>query len=156
MGFIEKRSSGYWARHRDPLGRLTSKTFRRKADAERWVREMEVDLQRGEWLDPRSAQVRLANWAEDFLALARRLSPTTQATYRRDLANSTCASAVARPSSATSSPRSSSTRSTLCRVPILLGRGVRLWDGIEGVEERYEIEVVSSPSGVTHLTFTRR
>jgi dihydrofolate reductase len=42
------------------------------------------------------------------------------------------------------------------QVPILLGRGVRLWDGIEGVEDRYDIEVVSSPSGVTHLTFTRR
>src|SRR5215212_4569014 len=42
------------------------------------------------------------------------------------------------------------------QVPILLGRGVRLWDGFEGVEERYDIEAVSSPSGVTHLTFTRR
>ena len=42
------------------------------------------------------------------------------------------------------------------QVPILLGRGARLWDGLEGVEERYDIEAVSSPSGVTHLTFTRR
>jgi hypothetical protein len=33
---------------------------------------------------------------------------------------------------------------------------VRLWDGIEGIEERYDIEAVSSPSGVTHVTFTRR
>jgi len=40
-------------------------------------------------------------------------------------------------------------------VPILLGRGVRLWDGLEGVEETYEIETTSSPSGVTHVTFTR-
>jgi dihydrofolate reductase len=40
-------------------------------------------------------------------------------------------------------------------VPILLGRGVRLWDGLEGVEQDYEIEAVSSPSGVTHVTFTR-
>jgi dihydrofolate reductase len=42
------------------------------------------------------------------------------------------------------------------QVPILLGRGVRLWDGLEGVEKRYDIEVVSSPNGVTHLTFSRR
>jgi dihydrofolate reductase len=41
-------------------------------------------------------------------------------------------------------------------VPILLGRGVRLWDGLEGLEKDYEIEATSSPSGVTHLTFTRR
>jgi dihydrofolate reductase len=41
-------------------------------------------------------------------------------------------------------------------VPIVLGRGERLWDGLEGLEERFDIEAVSSPSGVTHLTFTRR
>jgi len=40
-------------------------------------------------------------------------------------------------------------------VPILLGRGVRLWDGLEGMEKNYRIESVSSPSGVTHMTFTR-
>jgi riboflavin biosynthesis pyrimidine reductase len=44
----------------------------------------------------------------------------------------------------------------LVLVPILLGRGVRLWDGLEGLEAHYDIEAVSSPSGVTHLTFTRR
>ena len=40
-------------------------------------------------------------------------------------------------------------------VPILLGRGVRLWDGLEGLEQDYEVEAISSPSGVTHVTFTR-
>jgi dihydrofolate reductase len=40
-------------------------------------------------------------------------------------------------------------------VPILLGRGVRLWDGLEGIEKDYQIESVSSPSGVTHVTFNR-
>jgi dihydrofolate reductase len=42
------------------------------------------------------------------------------------------------------------------QVPIVLGRGVRLWDGLEGIEDRFDIETVSSPSGVTHLTFTRK
>ena len=41
-------------------------------------------------------------------------------------------------------------------VPILLGRGVRLWDGLEGLERGFDIEATSSPSGVTHLSFTRR
>ena len=41
-------------------------------------------------------------------------------------------------------------------VPILLGRGVRLWDGLEGIDQQYEIESTASPSGVTHLTFTHR
>jgi dihydrofolate reductase len=40
-------------------------------------------------------------------------------------------------------------------VPILLGRGVRLWDELEGLEKDYQIETTSSPSGVTHMTFTR-
>ena len=37
-------------------------------------------------------------------------------------------------------------------VPIVLGRGERLWDGLEGLEERFQIEAVNSPSGVTHIT----
>jgi dihydrofolate reductase len=40
-------------------------------------------------------------------------------------------------------------------VPIVLGRGVRLWDGLESIEDGYDVETISSPSGVTHLTFTR-
>ena len=44
----------------------------------------------------------------------------------------------------------------LVQVPIVLGRGVRVWDGLEALENRYDIEAVSAPSGVTHLTFTAR
>ncbi|MGW6731473.1 dihydrofolate reductase family protein [Streptomyces sp. NPDC055013] len=40
-------------------------------------------------------------------------------------------------------------------VPIVLGRGVRLWDGLEDLEKDYDVEATSSPSGVTHLTLTR-
>jgi hypothetical protein len=41
-------------------------------------------------------------------------------------------------------------------VPIVLGRGVRLWDGLEGLEDDYGVESISSPSGVTHVMFVRR
>ena len=41
-------------------------------------------------------------------------------------------------------------------VPIVLGRGERLWDWLEGLEQRFEVESVTSPSGVTHITLTRR
>jgi dihydrofolate reductase len=44
----------------------------------------------------------------------------------------------------------------IAQVPIVLGRGVRLWDGLEGLEARYDVETVASPTGITHLTFTRR
>lgn len=40
-------------------------------------------------------------------------------------------------------------------VPIVLGRGVRVWDGLEGLEERFDIESVTTPSGVTHMTLSR-
>ncbi|OBI85614.1 dihydrofolate reductase family protein [Mycobacterium sp. 1245805.9] len=41
-------------------------------------------------------------------------------------------------------------------VPIFLGRGEPLWEGLEGLEQRFAVESVTSPSGVTHLSFTRR
>jgi dihydrofolate reductase len=41
-------------------------------------------------------------------------------------------------------------------VPIVLGRGVPLWGTeLEGLENDYEIQATSSPTGVTHVTFTR-
>jgi hypothetical protein len=44
----------------------------------------------------------------------------------------------------------------IVQVQIVLGRGVRLWDSLESIEDGYDVEAVSSPSGVTHLTFTRK
>lgn len=41
-------------------------------------------------------------------------------------------------------------------VPIVLGRGESLWEGLEGLEQRFELESTNSPSGVTHLSFMRR
>jgi dihydrofolate reductase len=41
-------------------------------------------------------------------------------------------------------------------VPIVLGRGERLWDGLEGIEDRFDIAATPSPSGVVHLVLTRR
>ncbi len=85
MPQIDKRGQRYRARYYDPLGRRHSKTFVRKADAERFLRELRVEMDRGHWLDPKGAELTVAEWSEEFLQLARRLSPTTQATYRRDL-----------------------------------------------------------------------
>jgi dihydrofolate reductase len=42
------------------------------------------------------------------------------------------------------------------QVPVLLGHGVRLWDGLERLDERFAIEAVSSPTGVVHYTFDRQ
>ena len=40
-------------------------------------------------------------------------------------------------------------------VPILLGRGVRLWDDLRGLEAGCRVTSESAPSGVTHVTFRR-
>lgn len=40
-------------------------------------------------------------------------------------------------------------------VPILLGRGIRLWDDLRGLEEGYAVETETAESGVIHLTFRR-
>lgn len=40
-------------------------------------------------------------------------------------------------------------------VPVILGRGEPVWDGLEGLEARFEVQAVSTPSGVTHLIFDR-
>lgn len=39
--------------------------------------------------------------------------------------------------------------------PILLGRGIRLWDDLRGLEDGYRVTTEGAPSGVTHLTFSR-
>lgn len=30
------------------------------------------------------------------------------------------------------------------------------WDGLEGIDEDYAVETTASPSGVTHMLFTRK
>jgi hypothetical protein len=46
MGYVEKQRGRYRARYRDPLGRVTSTTFDRRADAQRFLAE--IDLKRRE------------------------------------------------------------------------------------------------------------
>jgi hypothetical protein len=43
MSYVQKRNGRYRARYRDPLGRMTSATFDHKADAQRFLAEMETD-----------------------------------------------------------------------------------------------------------------
>lgn len=39
--------------------------------------------------------------------------------------------------------------------PIVLGRGIRLWDDLRGLEHGYEVTAVTAPSGTVHLVFRR-
>lgn len=40
-------------------------------------------------------------------------------------------------------------------VPIVLGRGIRLWDDLRGLEQGYSVTSEAAPSGVVHTTFRR-
>jgi dihydrofolate reductase len=39
--------------------------------------------------------------------------------------------------------------------PILLGQGIRLWDGLRGLESGYAVKAETAQSGTVHLTFQR-
>ncbi len=39
--------------------------------------------------------------------------------------------------------------------PMLLGRGIRLWDDLRGLENDYKVSTVTAPSGTIHVTFSR-
>ena len=40
-------------------------------------------------------------------------------------------------------------------VPIVLGHGVALWDGLDDLRERFAVESVTTTSGLTHQLFNR-
>ena len=40
-------------------------------------------------------------------------------------------------------------------VPVTLGRGVSLWEGSSGLEDRFTVESVTSPSGLTHQLWNK-
>ena len=86
MASIERTPAGTWrARYRDDAGKTRSRTFRRKADAHRFMAAVETDVRRGLWIDPQGGKMAFAEWAETYLAAAHDLSPSTRSSYRRDL-----------------------------------------------------------------------
>ena len=63
-----KTHSRRWqARYRDPADREKSKTFERKADAQRWLDEITADLVIGRYVDPRAGKVTLEKFAHKWL-----------------------------------------------------------------------------------------
>jgi integrase len=81
-----RRPKGAWqAVYVDPAGRQRSRTFERneKRLAERWLREMQAQLDRDEWLDPAAGKIAFRDFAEQWLAdQTFRSSTRTTVTYR--------------------------------------------------------------------------
>ncbi len=44
----------------------------------------------------------------------------------------------------------------LAIVPIVLGTGVRIWDHLAGLEDRFDVESVTTASGLTHQFWNRK
>jgi site-specific recombinase XerC len=88
MAHIEKRPDRpkpWRVRYRDPTGRERSKSFTRKADADRFMATVQADLIRGAWTDPRLSQTTLTEWAERWLRTKSHLKPKTLAGYQSNL-----------------------------------------------------------------------
>ncbi|HIZ34569.1 MAG TPA: dihydrofolate reductase family protein [Candidatus Ruania gallistercoris] len=43
----------------------------------------------------------------------------------------------------------------LCVVPIVLGRGIRIWDDLAGLEDHFTVESIGTTSGLTHQLWNR-
>jgi hypothetical protein len=71
MASIERRETSrgvrYDVRYREPGGRTRVKTWRRKVDAERFARAVEVDKDRGLFVDPAQARRPLDEVAAEWL-----------------------------------------------------------------------------------------
>lgn len=55
------------ARYRAADGRERSSTFRKKVDADRWLRNELASLDRGQWVDPNAGRIVLAEWCDQWL-----------------------------------------------------------------------------------------
>jgi integrase len=76
---IKQTSAGRWqASYRKPDGKEASKTFDRRADAERWRREGLAARDRGEWLDPKAGRVTVRDYGERWRKAQLHHRPTTR------------------------------------------------------------------------------
>jgi integrase len=81
-GNVGRRPTGRWrARYRDAAGKEHARHFSRKADAERWLATAQTSLARGEWIDPASSRVTVAEWSTVWLATKSHLKPRTPDSY---------------------------------------------------------------------------
>ena len=85
FGRVRQLPSGRWqARYPGPDGRDRSapETFTTKTDAERWLSVKEAEIIKGEWIDPDSGKVTLADYSETWIEERTGLRPKTIDLYR--------------------------------------------------------------------------
>jgi integrase len=81
MAHIERRVRNgkvtYRARYRDPAGHERAKVFARRADAQRFLTEIENRKLKGTWTDPALGRVRFRDWLQEWWATTTNLRRTT-------------------------------------------------------------------------------
>jgi integrase len=84
MGAIDKRGRGrFRARYWGPDGNQRSRTFPTEKAAKDWLALHTVDIRRGDWSDPKLAQITVGMWAETWLQRkAVKVKPSTLASYQ--------------------------------------------------------------------------
>ncbi len=78
MAHIQRRGKSWRARYVGPDGRERSRSFARKADAERFLATAEADKARGVWIDPRLGRRTLVEWSREFEGSRVNLEQTTK------------------------------------------------------------------------------
>lgn len=78
------RGPTYRVNYRDPEGKQRSKTFKKKADADRFKNEVATDVARGMYRDPKAGQVTFKAYAEEWRSL-RVVSYSTKEIERNQL-----------------------------------------------------------------------
>jgi integrase len=84
FGSMRQLPSGRWqARYRDTAGKshTAPETFATRPQAARFLAQVETDLARGEWTDPRAGRVSFAEWAARWEATTTNLRPNTRALH---------------------------------------------------------------------------
>ena len=67
MASVRRWHSGWQVRWRDPAGRQRTKSFKRKTDAKQFANRVEVEKQRGTYVDPQLGKLLFADWAHEWL-----------------------------------------------------------------------------------------
>jgi Phage integrase, N-terminal SAM-like domain len=82
MAHIDRRDRNgavrYVARYVDPTGRERSKSFTRRADAQKYLTEIEAAKLRGAWVDPAHSRTLFGDWHSEWWATTVNLRPKTR------------------------------------------------------------------------------
>ena len=88
MASVRQTPSGTWqVRYLDPYRRQRGRNFKRKTDAVRFARSVDIDVERGHWTNPVLGKTRFGQWADEWLRGATHLKPKTRVGYENTLKN---------------------------------------------------------------------